>query len=167
MVHSGTPALEYRPGDYLQFDIPAFGEISLREIAVKGEAPAVDHDDAAGQLLHLVNHKPDATVLSRFDYSYDSRGRATSMTTSYGTWTYEYDDMGQLTHAVLASTDPSVPSQELTYVYDPLGNLARTRSRAFDPLGRLARMPARRPPACLSARAGGRTRSGETRVWRS
>lgn len=30
----GSPTLAYRPGDYLQFDIPAYGEISLREIAV-------------------------------------------------------------------------------------------------------------------------------------
>jgi RHS repeat-associated protein len=78
--------------------------------------------DAAGQLLHLVNYASDGSIISRFDYTYDSRGRRTSMATSYGTWTYEYDDMGQLTHAVLASTDPSVPSQDLRYVYDAVGN---------------------------------------------
>jgi len=32
--------------------------------------------DAAGQLLHLVNCKADDSVLSRFDYTYDSRGPA-------------------------------------------------------------------------------------------
>ena len=30
----GSPAPDYRPGDYLQFDIPAYGEILFREIAV-------------------------------------------------------------------------------------------------------------------------------------
>jgi MocE subfamily Rieske [2Fe-2S] domain protein len=30
----GSPSLDYRPGDYLQFDIPAYDEISFREIAV-------------------------------------------------------------------------------------------------------------------------------------
>lgn len=30
--------------------------------------------------------------------------------------------MGQLTHAVLVSTDPNVPSQDLRYVYDAVGN---------------------------------------------
>ena len=78
--------------------------------------------DAAGELLHLVNYASDGSVLSHFDYTYDSRGRRTEMATSYGTWTYEYDDIGQLTHAVLVSTDPSVPSQDLRYVYDGVGN---------------------------------------------
>ncbi|MCX6876240.1 MAG: putative Ig domain-containing protein [Verrucomicrobia bacterium] len=82
--------------------------------------------DAAGQLLHLVNLQADATVLSRFDYTYDSRGRRTAMDTHYGTWTYGYDDLGQLTRAVLASTDAAIPAQDLTYVYDPLGNRLRT-----------------------------------------
>jgi MocE subfamily Rieske [2Fe-2S] domain protein len=30
----GSPSLDYQPGDYLQFDIPAYDEISFREIAV-------------------------------------------------------------------------------------------------------------------------------------
>ncbi len=82
--------------------------------------------DAAGQLLHLVNYNLDNSVLSHFDYTYDSRGRRTSMDTSYGIWSYEYDDLGQLTRAVLDSTDPTIPDQDLTYVYDSLGNRIRT-----------------------------------------
>ena len=31
----GSPLPTYQPGDYLQFDIPAYGEISFREIAIK------------------------------------------------------------------------------------------------------------------------------------
>lgn len=33
---SGSPVLRYRPGEYLQFDIPAYGEIWFDEIAVRG-----------------------------------------------------------------------------------------------------------------------------------
>jgi RHS repeat-associated protein len=82
--------------------------------------------DAAGQLLHLVNLKSDNSVLSRFDYTYDSRGRRMEMNTHYGKWTYGYDDLGQLTRAVLTSTDPEIPNQDLTYIYDKLGNRIRT-----------------------------------------
>ena len=54
------------------------------------------------------------------------RGRRTAMATHYGAWTYEYDDLGQLTHAVLASTDPQIPNQDLRYEYDAMGNRVRT-----------------------------------------
>ena len=43
-----------------------------------------------------------------------------------GTWTYTYDADGQLTHAVFASTNPSVPNQDLTYNYDAMGNRTST-----------------------------------------
>lgn len=82
--------------------------------------------DAAGQLLHLVNYLPDNSVISRFDYTYDNRSRRTSMATYYGTWTYQYDDIGQLTRAVLDSNEPEIPDQNLIYVYDALGNRIRT-----------------------------------------
>jgi len=73
-----------------------------------------------------VNARPDTTELSRFAYTYDRRGRRTAMTAHYGTWTYTYDTLGQLTRAVLDATDPSVPDQDLAYEYDALGNRVRT-----------------------------------------
>ncbi len=82
--------------------------------------------DPTGRVLHLVNFNADDSVLSRFDYSYDNRGRRTFMDTLDGKWTYEYDDLGQLTHAVFSSTSPEIPSQDLTYVYDAVGNRIRT-----------------------------------------
>ena len=82
--------------------------------------------DAAGQLLTLTNRLADGIAISWFNYTYDTRGRRTAMATHYGTWGYEYDDLGQLTRAVLTSTEPEVPSQDLTYVYDALGNRIRT-----------------------------------------
>src|SRR6185436_12153827 len=47
--------------------------------------------DAVGQLLHLVNHAPDQSINSRFDYVYDALGRVVTMTTLDGLTTYGYD----------------------------------------------------------------------------
>lgn len=83
--------------------------------------------DLAGNILHLVNHAPDGSVNSRFDYTYDSLGRSTAMTTLDGQWSYQYDSVGQLTHAVFISNNPSVvPNQDLLYVYDAAGNRTKT-----------------------------------------
>ena len=43
-----------------------------------------------------------------------------------GHWSYDYDDTAQLTHAVFASTTTNIPSQDLAYVYDAVGNRVRT-----------------------------------------
>src|ERR1017187_8484715 len=48
------------------------------------------------------------------------------MNTLDGNWTYTYDDIGQLTHAVYAAITTNVPNQDLTYIYDSVGN--RTQS---------------------------------------
>jgi RHS repeat-associated protein len=89
--------------------------------------------DLAGQLLHLVNHGPrpgagqDGPTNSRFDYTYDLLGRASTMTTLDGQWTYTYDPDGQLTHAVFVSINPPVtPNQDLQYFYDAAGNRTQT-----------------------------------------
>ncbi|HNQ24642.1 MAG TPA: RHS repeat-associated core domain-containing protein [Phycisphaerae bacterium] len=83
--------------------------------------------DAAWQLISLVNRAPDGTVISSFDYTYDTRGRRTAMDTHYGTWTYGYDAIDQLTSAVLVSTAPDIPDQDIRYQYDALGNRVHTR----------------------------------------
>lgn len=82
--------------------------------------------DAAGQLLSLKNHRNASTLNSRFDYTYDRRGRRTSMSTLDGDWTYGYDAIGQLTRAIFASSNPEIQDQDLTYEYDALGNRVRT-----------------------------------------
>ena len=73
-----------------------------------------------------MHHAPDGSINSRFDYTYDALGQRTGMTTLDGQWTYTYDLTGQLIHAVFASTNPSIPNQDLSYEYDALGNRVRT-----------------------------------------
>jgi len=110
--------------EVVHYSYDAAGRL-IRKDLVNGVYTTYEYD-AAGQLLHLVNRKSGGEVLSRFDYTYDSRGRRISMGTSYGSWTYEYDDLGQLTHAALKSTDPQVSDQDLRYIYDALGNRIQT-----------------------------------------
>jgi uncharacterized protein RhaS with RHS repeats len=74
----------------------------------------------------LINYATDGSVNSRFDYTYDALGRRTSMNTLDGEWTYEYDAIGQLIHAVFNSANPAIPNQDLTYEYDPAGNRIST-----------------------------------------
>ncbi|MEZ2252460.1 RHS repeat-associated core domain-containing protein [Microcoleus sp.] len=72
--------------------------------------------DAAGQLLNIVNYAPNASVNSRFDYTYDQLGRRTSMTTLEGTSQYGYDANGQLISVTLPD------NRTIQYQYDAAGN---------------------------------------------
>ncbi len=72
--------------------------------------------DAAGQLTSLVNHAPDGTIQSRFDYTYDANGNRTSMTTLQGSTTYGYDAANQLTSVAYPD------GRRATYAYDAAGN---------------------------------------------
>ena len=83
--------------------------------------------DADGNVLDLDNFSPSGSINSFFDYSYDQLGRAITETTSDGTWTYAYDAIGELTHAVFVSSKPSAaPDQDLQYNYDANGNRVST-----------------------------------------
>src|SRR5581483_3365358 len=82
--------------------------------------------DAAGEVLGLINHAPDNSINSSFLYTYNNLGLETSETTLDGTWTYTYDAIGELTHAVFASTNPEVPNEDETYNYDAVGNRTST-----------------------------------------
>ncbi len=108
----------------VRYEYDAAGRLARKTL---GNGMVATHGyDAAGQLLTLTNHLANGTAISWFNYTYDTRGRRTAMATHYGAWAYDYDDLGQLTRAALNSTDPQVPSQDLTYVYDALGNRIRT-----------------------------------------
>jgi RHS repeat-associated protein len=72
--------------------------------------------DTAGNLLGLVNHAPDGSINSRFNYTYDELERRVSMTTVEGTTRYGYDATGQLTSVTLPD------SGTISYAYDAAGN---------------------------------------------
>jgi RHS repeat-associated protein len=82
--------------------------------------------DKAGQIGHLINYAADNTINSRFDYTYNNLGEKISETTLDGTWTYQYDAIGELTHAVFAATNANIANQDLTYQYDTAGNRIQT-----------------------------------------
>jgi len=113
-----------RGSNVVQYTYDVTGRVSRK--AVGNGTYTTYAYDLAGQLLGLTNYAAGDSVLSFFRYTFDSRGRRTSMETDYGTWSYDYDDLGQLTRAVLASADPTIPNQDLAYLYDALGNRIRT-----------------------------------------
>ena len=84
-------------------------------------------NDAAGQLTALVNHKPDGTLLSSFDYTYDAAGRPASLHVRRGyaglaadeTQNYQYDAVGQLTRVEYSA------GRVVNYEYDAVGNRTR------------------------------------------
>jgi RHS repeat-associated protein len=94
----------------------------------KGDGTSTKYQyDADGNVLHLINFAADGTTVdSRFDYTYNTLREETSEATIDGTWTYSYDTTGQLIHAVFASTNPAIPSQDLAYIYDAVGNRTQT-----------------------------------------
>jgi len=107
-----------------QYAYDAVGQVTRKTLG-NGVYTTYDYD-ASGRITELVNRGPDAAILSRFARTYDARGRVTRMETHYGAWNYGYDENSQLTRATLVSTDPEIPDQDLTYVYDALGNRLRT-----------------------------------------
>ena len=108
--------------EIVRYSYDAAGRICRKELG-NGVYTTYEYDDA-GQLTLLANKKADGSILSRFAYAYDPRGRRTSMTTAYGSgdsrtsgaWFYEYDDNGQL----VAWTAPD--GRHVAYEYDPAGN---------------------------------------------
>ena len=83
-------------------------------------------NDSSGQLLSMSNFLGDCTIISIYNYTYDSRGRRTTMATLDGHWTYTYDDIGRLTQANYTALGTNVPNQSFVYKYDALGNRTST-----------------------------------------
>jgi len=107
-------------GPLVQYSYDAAGRIALKTLG-NGVYTAYGYDSAS-QLVALTNAGPGGNTISFFNYAYDTRGRRTSMGTAYGQWTYQYDDLGQLTSAMLISSSTNIASQSLNYSYDALGN---------------------------------------------
>jgi RHS repeat-associated protein len=103
---SGDPLVSY------QYD--TLGRLARKDL--KNGTYSIYTYDALSQLTSLVNYGADGAILSRFDYTHDALGRATSMSTLEGLWTYQYDLAGQLTE--VGFPDGKV----LRLTYDAMGN---------------------------------------------
>ena len=112
-------------GLIVQYDYDAAGRLATKTLG-NGVYTTYAYNEA-WELVELSNRMPDDSVLSQFNYEYDSRGRRVAMTSSYGQagdsrgdyigrWTYDYDDLGQL----VAWQDPT--GHRVEYKYDGLGN---------------------------------------------
>ena len=74
-----------------------------------------------GKVERITNYGHDGTVSSYAAYSYNDDGLCTQKETEAGTWTYTYDDNGQLLSEVFTDLDGDV-IQEISYTYDAMGN---------------------------------------------
>jgi RHS repeat-associated protein len=78
--------------------------------------------------LQTIHHQyPNATTLSKFDYTYDAVGNILTWRQQADStavlWKYGYDQADQLTSAVKHATDtPQTVLQRFVYAYDPAGN---------------------------------------------
>lgn len=85
--------------------------------------------NAGDHRLQSIHHKrPDATTLSKFDYTYDIIGNVATWqkqadASSPVLWRYQYDPGNELQTAAAWSTDPTpVVLKRYAYTYDPAGN---------------------------------------------
>jgi Na+-transporting NADH:ubiquinone oxidoreductase subunit F len=60
---AGSPLPQYQPGDYMQVDIPAYGEIKFSEIAVKPPF------DAVWKAQHVFDYRSENAAAARRNYS--------------------------------------------------------------------------------------------------
>jgi RHS repeat-associated protein len=85
-------------------------------------------NNAGDRRLQTIHHKyPNASTLSKFDYTYDAAGNIVTWRQQADTtavlWEYGYDQADQLTSAVKKSTaTPATILQRFAYAYDPVGN---------------------------------------------
>ncbi|MBN1390961.1 MAG: hypothetical protein JXA22_10010 [Candidatus Thermoplasmatota archaeon] len=111
--------------EVVRYDHDSAGRLSTRTLE-GGSYTDYEYDDA-GRIATLSDHAPDHSTLSSFGYTYDRCGRRTGVQTDHGSWTYEYDENDQLTHAHFGSTDPGIPSQDLAFEYNRNGNRISTK----------------------------------------
>ncbi|MFZ5797875.1 MAG: RHS repeat domain-containing protein [Thermodesulfobacteriota bacterium] len=81
--------------------------------------------DAAGRVELIDTTDAGGAAISSYAYRYDVNNRRTGLTSRDGVWDYAYDATGQLVRAVFTSTDPEIPSRDIEYVYDQVGNRVR------------------------------------------
>jgi RHS repeat-associated protein len=86
------------------------------------------YDDTSDHRLQTIHHKyPNASTLSKFDYTYDAMGNILTWRQQADStavlWQSGYDQADQLVSAVKHATDtPQTILQRHAYAYDPAGN---------------------------------------------
>jgi RHS repeat-associated protein len=98
----------------VSYSYNALGQLT-REDNGNGTYTTYAYDDA-GQALSIVNYKPDNSINSRSDYTYNQLGQRTSLTTLEGKTSYGYDAIGQLVSVNLPN------GRSIEYKYDAAGN---------------------------------------------
>ncbi|MEO8494673.1 MAG: RHS repeat-associated core domain-containing protein, partial [Planctomycetota bacterium] len=101
-------------GDVVRYAYDNVGHVAEKQLG-NGFVTRFTYD-ANDRVTRVENRRPDATVFSAFDYSYDTLGRVMAMTGPTGTTTYEYDLLGQLTAWQEAG------GRRVEYSYDAVGN---------------------------------------------
>ncbi|MDB5390623.1 MAG: repeat-associated core domain protein, partial [Planctomycetaceae bacterium] len=92
----------------------SLGRLSKRTLG-NGDFTTYSYNERS-EIENLVNHAPDGSVSSHFDYAYDHLGRTISMTTAEGETDYGYDATGQLISVKLPN------GRTIVYQYDAAGN---------------------------------------------
>ncbi|MHB8788940.1 MAG: RHS repeat-associated core domain-containing protein [Desulfobulbaceae bacterium] len=107
----------------VRYEYDLQGRLSKR---VLGNGVATTYQyDAADRILLIATADSAGAAISSYAYEYDANNRRTKVTSRDGVWAYTYDATGQLTHAVFTSTNADIPSRDIEYVYDKVGNRVR------------------------------------------
>lgn len=118
-------------GEYIDLTYDSLSRLSRRDIAYAlledfSYAPGVSANTTTA-LISEIQHKNklDGAVLGSYQYTYDALGNISAVTRSgFGTTTYAYDTLNQLTSATTVSGSGT---KQYSYTYDTFGNL-RTAS---------------------------------------
>ena len=114
-------------GEYIDLTYDSLSRLSRRDIAYAlledfSYAPGVSANTTTA-LISEIQHKNklDGAVLGSYQYTYDALGNISTVTRSgFGTTTYTYDTLNQLTSATTVSGSGT---KQYSYTYDTFGNL--------------------------------------------
>jgi RHS repeat-associated protein len=109
-----TSVTDLTGNPFVTYSYDTNGHVVRRDM---GNATSTTYQfDPADELVSVVHRSPTGTEFSRFDHTYDSLGRRTTVAMPGETWTYAYDASGQLVQANLGSANT------IRYAYDAAGN---------------------------------------------
>jgi RHS repeat-associated protein len=100
--------------DIVRYEYDTVGRLSKKSLS--NGAYTIYEYDTASQISQLINYNTYGEVLSHFFYNYDLAGNPVTMNTLEGTYSYEYDDIGQLIKVIYPD------GKNVGYSYDAAGN---------------------------------------------